>query len=126
MFDEEIEYTASGSNSNSFITEEKLLVLKIFVLVLQDLNLEEHFKELRQYFIVNKNPKNNIENMHSAFDYLIKDYSNYVLSFSHFCELFKIQEEAVRERILKIIRKQKSLVHNQLVIWETLNENGWK
>lgn len=116
---------AHGNSQSSQITGERLLLLTMVVLALQDLNLEDHFKGLKKYFTISKKPKRDIEAMYSAFDYIFKEEEeDYFLSFSNFCFVFKIEEELFRDLILTVLKKDHTLAHTEYIVWQESNSES--
>lgn len=113
------ELVVHRSTASSQITGERLLLLTMTVLAIQDLNLEPHFKGLRRYFTITKKPKRDVESMISAFQYLFKDQEeDYFLSFENFCYVFDIEISMFRNLIISSLRKDKGLAYTEYVLWQ--------
>ena len=116
------ELVVHRNSGSSQITGERLLLLTMVVLAIQDLNLEPHFKGLRKYFTITKKPKRDIESMISAFQYLFKDGDDYFLSFENFCYVFNIEITMFRNQIISYLRKDHGLAYTEYVIWQEKSE----
>lgn len=111
---------ANGRKNTNFSGEQKLL-LTVFVLVLQDLNMEEHFLSLKEYFILPKKKNKDIVLIKQALAYIYfedLEGEEYGYSFSNFCQFFSIEISLLRNLIKKYIRQERGIVWTALVALE--------
>lgn len=116
---DESDLVVFGSTSNSTLSPERVLLISMVVLALQDLNLEKYFPGLRKYFIIAKKEKLEPENIVSALEYLFdEEQEDYMLSFSNFCFVFSINEDLFRNLISSYIKKHGGMVYTQYLFWK--------
>lgn len=98
------------------LTPERKLALSMLVLMIQDLNLENNFLGLKEFFILPKSRRAKKDDTAEAIIYLLDQDEIYPLSFNNCCMYMNLEPEDVRRAVIKVMDKEipnyKQLVEN--------------
>lgn len=90
-----------ASNSSS-LQPVQVLYVKMIVLAIQDLHLEEEFIDLKEWFIVTKARDAHRRNVVSALSWLFSSDTTYCLSFVNCCSMLLIDPSRLRDTIFRL------------------------
>lgn len=84
--------------------------------MIQDLNLEDNFLGLKEFFVLPKSRRAKRDDTAEAILYLLDEDEMYPLSFNNCCMYMNLLPESVRSIVVKVIEKEipnyKTLVAN--------------
>ena len=88
------------------LTPERRLALSMLVLMIQDLNLENNFLGLKEFFILPKSRRAKKDDTAEAILYLFDTDEMYALSFNNCCMYMNLEPDHVRAAIIKVMDKE--------------------
>ena len=94
--------------SSSPLTPEKRLAMAMFILPLQDLNLETKIKAAKEFFVLTKTKVFKEARVIEALNYIFIE-QDYFLSFDHCCEYLGMDSSSVKRSIKTLLEEHDNL-----------------
>lgn len=107
-------------SAKSDLSPEQKLSRAMIVLAVQDLNLENHFPELKRHFVVAKTKKIKRPNVISAIDYILSEGDQGALCYDNACMNLLIDRESLRNLLIKCIKENDGEVFEIYRSWRSV------